>query len=183
MASKIGVSKFTLCFSAYIVASAFFMRQVLNFILSYANREMLSVILWLAAAFIFIFIMFYFIRMRAGKRRLVVLLLALTSCCLYLRSIGIVEERVHIFQFALLGWMASNDFKRFKPVPSLIISLLFCMLVAGIDEAVQHYLPYRYGDMRDVVFAGWGSFFGSILYRIKPQPVREYRRRRNNKHE
>lgn len=59
-------------------------------------------------------------------------------------SLSIVEERVHLLLFGLLGFFA-------LPLFGILRSVLACSLVALLDEWLQLWLPSRVGEWNDVM--------------------------------
>jgi len=76
------------------------------------------------------------------------------------------EERVHLLEYALVGWLAYAGLSRPEnPVEWVAVPLLFGIFLGAADELVQFYLPDRVGDLRDVVFNSCGSAWGVFLVR------------------
>jgi len=80
-------------------------------------------------------------------------------------QIEIPEEKIHILEFALLGWLASRDLTRQKiRLGRIILALIFTFLAGLLDETFQGILPYRYFQWWDVALNSAGGAFGIILY-------------------
>ena len=74
-------------------------------------------------------------------------------------------EQIHIFEYAVLGWFATRDLiKVNKKIKGIILACLFTIIVGILDEAFQAVLPYRYYEIRDIVFNILGGTWGIILY-------------------
>ncbi len=85
-------------------------------------------------------------------------LLILLTALAVARYFFIAEELVHIIFFGTLGFSLQRDGRRGRSHLSMgIIGLAVC---AG-DELLQHFLPWRFGDLRDVVLnsVAFGSSF------------------------
>jgi len=67
-----------------------------------------------------------------------------------------VEERVHFIVFGLFGFCTLLLFR-------LPMAVVICLLVGGLDEILQWYLPDRVGDLRDVGFNSLAGIGGCLL--------------------
>jgi len=73
--------------------------------------------------------------------------------------VGLVEK-VHLLQYSMLAvlfWWAAN--RRFPGYQVYVLALLFTVLAGLLDEYVQHLLPIRVGEVRDV----WINFVAGTL--------------------
>ncbi len=75
-------------------------------------------------------------------------------------SLRVVEERVHILEFMVLGFLGRTDTKL------KIHPLLLVFLVSFIDEGFQYILPGRVFDLRDVLLDLLGGLLGLGLAMI-----------------
>ena len=74
---------------------------------------------------------------------------------------------MHLINFGLLGWLTIKDIGKFKKgIKGIGLSLLLCLFIAMIEETFQWWLPYRVGEVRDVLFAGIGGAWGISLFLI-----------------
>ena len=76
---------------------------------------------------------------------------------------SIPSERIHLILFGLIGFLFTKDNLEDRLVKIIPFSLLFGFFAASVDEMFQLFLPYRVGDIRDVLFGGLGSLWGSIV--------------------
>lgn len=167
MVLNLKISKITMFWAIYIIISASFIRQVSIFLSQNLGRTGLNIMLGslflLGGAVAF----FYLYRSRPTIWRIFPFLGVLAIGFFYASQIEIMEERLHLINFGLLGWLTIKDMGKLrKGLWELGLSLLFCLLVAVIDETFQWWLPYREGDIRDVLFAGIGSMWGMSLFLI-----------------
>jgi len=80
-------------------------------------------------------------------------------------QLKITEEKIHILEFALLGWLASRDLvKSNRKVRGIILALAFTITVGILDEVFQGILPYRYFQWSDIGLNSAGGFWGIGLY-------------------
>jgi VanZ family protein len=77
-------------------------------------------------------------------------------------------EKLHIFEYGFLGWLVTRDLNKKKiSIKAILLSALFVLLVAGLDEGFQYFLPYRVCDIRDVITDGISGAFGIALCLLK----------------
>ena len=77
----------------------------------------------------------------------------------------IPEERIHILEYGILGWLAGRDLiKTGSKLKGIISACLFTIFIGYLDEMFQKVLPYRVFDVRDIVFNGLGGLWGVCLY-------------------
>ncbi|MEN8190995.1 MAG: VanZ family protein [Thermodesulfobacteriota bacterium] len=71
-------------------------------------------------------------------------------------------ELSHIMVFGLFGFLTLRLF-------SLPLAIVLCLMVAGLDELLQYYLPSRVGDWQDVLLnllsTGLGGMWAFFLHR------------------
>ena len=81
-------------------------------------------------------------------------------------QIKIIAERIHLLEYGVLGWFVSRDLirGRSKKLKDIILAGLFATVVGIIDEGFQAILPYRFFDIRDILFNSLGGIWGIILY-------------------
>jgi len=80
-------------------------------------------------------------------------------------QLKIPEEKIHLLEFAVLGWLASRDLiKPGRKVKGIVFALAFTFTVGILDEVFQGILPYRYFQWCDISFNCAGGLWGVILY-------------------
>jgi len=83
----------------------------------------------------------------------------------------IPEEKIHILEFAVLGWFAGKDLvERNRKIRGIILACMFTVTVGVLDEVFQAILPYRFWDVRDIGFNSLGGVWGVILYLLGTVP-------------
>jgi len=92
---------------------------------------------------------------------IIVLIIGMWFCW----QLKIPEEKIHLLEFAVLGWFASRDLvKNNRKVKGVIFALAFTLMVGVLDEVFQGILPYRYFQWCDIGFNSAGGVWGIILY-------------------
>ncbi|MBN1622599.1 MAG: VanZ family protein [Endomicrobiales bacterium] len=159
------LSRLTIIYAIYVIVSASFMRYVLDYLFDTIGISGVSLIIWAAFALLAALAVFFIYRRKPSLWKLVSFLVLLTAGAIYASRMKIVEERFHLLQFGLLGWLSTNDlFKKNTGIAKVMISFLFCALVVVADELLQWWLPNRYGDIRDVIFGILGALWGIVLF-------------------
>lgn len=160
--STVNLSKTTFLIAAFLVSSGIYMRQVLNLFVSAIGRNGVSIIIWGMFTALALFIGFKFFRKLAPLSKLLFAAMAAMGV-FYAAILELPEERMHLIEYGILGFFLSKDFSFYYP-PKLFIplSVFFCVGVSAIDEIIQSFLPYRVGDIRDIIFAALGGFWGAV---------------------
>lgn len=144
-----------LCF---ILFNTFLGRQVQTVLLSAGGRDLILAVILLTGICSALFLAGEF--KRAGlslKLKPLIVLLSLAAIAAFLMPIA--EERLHIIKYGGLGFLAQALVNR--QIISIRWALCFLIAVSVMDEVIQHFLPYRVGDLRDValnIVSGlWGA--------------------------
>ena len=149
------------------MTSAFYMRQVLNYLFSVIGNRGVSMML----VFMFLCCVLYIcLAVYSQKKSVLKLFLIGTALALVLLiafRMRILEEKIHLIKYGLLGWLSSRDNIRTASAHSPVVTgVLVSLLVVIADETLQHYLPWRVGDIRDVVFGITGGISGALIYTL-----------------
>ena len=162
------ISKVTFIFGLFIIVSAAFMGQVGSFISGKLGKpyfEMLIGILFLLSV---AGLILYLKKFGLGKIKFAIFLAVFMAGFLFAWHLDILVERIHLLEYGLLGWLAIRDTlgEEKKIIKASIFSALFILVVSIVDETFQWWLPYRVGDVRDVVFNEVGGLWGMSLFLI-----------------
>ncbi|MCF7907828.1 MAG: VanZ family protein [Candidatus Omnitrophica bacterium] len=143
------------------------MRQVMNFVKAnigeFGFRTLISLIL-LAVGLVFV--VFAIKKIPSLGRGF--FLVGLTAVSLLLVwQIEIAEEKIHLFEFAVLGWLAFKDtWSKDKKSKGVILALVFTFAVGVLDEGFQAVLPYRYFQGWDIFLNCLGGLWGVLSFLI-----------------
>jgi VanZ family protein len=145
------------------------MRHVLNFLRSRLGNNGLEMLIWIIfgiAALALIRLVWQ--KLIKGKHvlRFLVLALVLAGAVYHASSMHIIEERIHLVQFGLLGYLLSKDNYSKDLVGTILVAVAVCLFVAGLDEVFQYYLPTRVGDIRDIIFGTVGGMWGAAVFAV-----------------
>lgn len=162
------ISKVTFIFGLFIIVSAAFMGQVGSFISGKLGKPYFEILIGILFLLTLIGLILYLKRAGLGKIKLVIFLAVFMAGFLFAWHLDILVERVHLLEYGLLGGLAIGDSLREekKIIKASIFSALFILGVSIVDETFQWWLPYRVGDVRDVVFNEVGGLWGMSLFLI-----------------
>lgn len=115
-----------------------------------------KVFLFYLASLLFLFVyIFIFTRGKTIPMLLSLPVFFMTGYLIF--PLNLIEEKVHILEFMLLGLLAGKD-KKLKIHPLTLV-----VIVAIIDEGYQHLIPGRFFDIRDIGMDIAGGFLGWVL--------------------
>lgn len=143
----------SLAYLLLLFAFAHFARAVVDFL---RDREVLLPATLTAFSLAAVAVLVTVLRRRPGRREVAVLLggvLVYGAVMLWMKQ---TEERIHLLQFGLLAWLVLGAVDRSWPEWSLgrraLVAIALGAAGGWADEIVQHFLPSRYYDLRDVGF-------------------------------
>ena len=117
--------------------------------------------------FVILGLAFLFFRIKGSSFNIKTLLFSflLIAGIVLAYQMKIPEEKIHILEYGMLGWLAGRDLiKRGGKLRGIISACLFTFFIGYLDELFQKVLPYRVFDVRDIVFNGLGGLWGVCLY-------------------
>ncbi|MBM3251917.1 MAG: VanZ family protein [Candidatus Omnitrophica bacterium] len=162
------LSRLTIFFGLFIIASASFMRQVLDFVYVRLSKQTTVTLFGICFVMIFLIIMWRFARSSAGIKRKIIFFVVLLAGFYFSWQLKILAERFHILEYGLLGYLAGRDlFKESLGLKTVILLILVVAIFAFLDEGFQYFLPYRVYDARDIIFNLIGGLWGAGLFLIK----------------
>ena len=137
----------------------------MNFIKIVVGEGGFLILIGVIGAIFLVSFLMLIIRKRPSSLRLLVFIAVLLIGMWFCWQLKIPEEKIHLLEFALLGWLASRDLiKSGRKVEGVIFALVFTFAVGILDEAFQAILPYRYFQWCDIGFNSAGGLWGIILY-------------------
>ncbi len=147
---------------ALLLVSATFARQLLEKIRYLLGESSVQKIPWILFGGFLFCLLWIFLKQRKRITWILVSLLPAATVFLFLEGMQNPDERIHIFQYGLLGALILYDRRRETFLKSLGITLGLVFLTACADELFQVFLPYRVGDPRDVGFGLVGGAWGAL---------------------
>ncbi len=164
---------FFLAFAASIgtVSSATFARYLLNIINSGIGRQGATVCFWVLAT-----PLLFFLGCKAPRGNFATLAVA-GAVLLFSLQLNIVEERIHLLQYGLIGLLWTHAFICLPTGQKLLWSALAGAIAglatACLDESIQDLLPYRVGDLRDIGFDFVGCAAGVLTRVLHERTINE----------
>ncbi|MCQ9208105.1 MAG: VanZ family protein [Omnitrophica bacterium] len=162
---KYKISKTTIGIGLFIIVSASFSRQILALVQLRIGERGVITLLGLVLVISGLAFLIFAIRNKPGAKRILMLIAILTSGLYFSWQIKIPVERIHLLEYALLGWFAARDLiKTNQKAKGAILACTLGIAVGIVDELFQAVLPYRVFELRDIVFNGLGTAWGIALY-------------------
>jgi len=147
---------------AFLLVSATFARQLLDKMRHLVGESDVEKIPWILFGTFLLFLLWLLIKHRKRKTWVLMSLLPAAAVFLFLKGMQNPDERIHIFQYGLLGAMMMYDRRQETLKKSLGVTLALVFLTACADELFQAFLPYRVGDPRDIGFGLAGGAWGAL---------------------
>ncbi len=165
MMMKMRLSKFTIFFGIYIIASSFFMRQVWTIWKDVFGLK--NLILFISLLCLLAILAILYKNIKSGfniKRMLFVLAICIAGFIFAWRQ-PYLSEKAHVLEFALLGWLAMQDLSKENRdlLKASLIALIFVIIIGCLEEGYQKLLPWRVGELRDIITDVISGMFGIIL--------------------
>lgn len=149
------------------------MRQVSDFMRLRLGEQRFIALVGIVLIISGLFFLLFALKHRPNFINILVFTLVLIVGLALCWRIKIPIERVHILEYGILGWLAGRDlFGKKGNVRGIIFACAFAAFIGILDEAFQAILPYRYFDVRDIVFNGLGGVWGVSLYWLGRVPLR-----------
>lgn len=76
----------------------------------------------------------------------------------------LIRKTAHFSEYFILFILSYECFKEYKLPKLLLISIIFCVLVAGFDEFHQLFVTGRSGQFTDVLIDSSGSLISSLVW-------------------
>jgi len=100
-----------------------------------------------------------------GARRLIVFLLGVSG--LSSLFLPFPEERLHVVEYSILGWLLGWALARSGKWPAWWWGgVLLAWLIGYGDEIIQWFLPNRVFDVRDILLNGIAGMVGLVIFAI-----------------
>ena len=149
--------------------------EITSILLRAGLTNNIAIFIWIVFGIAGVLLIFFVIKSKIHFVRLILLVPILCAGIFYAFTINEnVVERVHLIQFAILGFIFAIDNLAVKKFWIILLSIFWCFLIASLDETFQYFLPYRYGHVHDIIFGTLGGLWGTLIYviakiNIKPQ--------------
>ena len=159
------LSKLSIILGLFIIISASFMRQLMDYVRYYIGNSGVNVLLGFIIGAAALTFLIFIIKTSPDQITTLVIIILLTIGFFLVWQIKIPEERIHILEYSILGWLVSRDIiGKNKTISNIIYVLLFIVMIGILDEGFQRILPYRYFECRDILLNSFGGIWGINLY-------------------
>lgn len=149
--------------AAAIVLAASFMRQANSLVKAILPSWLIALLVWSGFVCSLVLVLRMLRQRRPVSTYLRIGLIFVAGLALGM-TMEVTEERVHILEYGLMGFLAARDMRRHEPARLARNAMILCALLGIADELFQAILPYRVGDLRDVFFDLLSSLLGIALY-------------------
>jgi VanZ family protein len=142
------LSNFTLAWGVYLVVSAAFMLQLRCWLFKIFGDFFIVNFLRLIFLLLSFFVLLYAWKREFGFLRLAGIFF-LFGLAYFLSSVQpYFAEKTHLVSYGLLGYLAARDLLTIGK-KGIFFALIFLVLISGLDEIFQFFLPYRVAEVRD----------------------------------
>ncbi len=152
----------TIAYIAYLILSAAVARNALRWLTHLLGGSAIEAAPWSLFLGVTVLLFIFLWKKNAPLLGKLLALLILGGVFLFLKGMRSPEERIHIFQYAVLGCLFAAIFRDKSWTHSLLLAWAGVLLVSSVDEIFQIFLPDRIGDIRDVGFGLLGGIWGSV---------------------
>jgi hypothetical protein len=170
--------------SAAVVLSAPFMGRLQSFLrASISTRAYVVLLGVVVGASVLTAIVVAFTRITAHRaRRIAAMAAAIALAVAYtgMLSTGIAEidavERVHFVEYGLIAVLFYRVWRRAGDASTIVLPILCGFIVGTLDEWLQWFIPYRVGEMHDVLLNFTSLVCGVLFgFALEPPPSFSWR--------
>ena len=162
------ISKMTVIIGIFIIVSASFMRQLMEFFEACFGERAFVVLIGLILIMAGLVFLIYIFKSNPGPFKISAIVMLLIAGMALAWQIKLPQERIHILEYGLLGWFAGRDLMgKTKRKRGFIFAWVLIVMVGIFDEGFQKILPYRVWDIRDILFNSLGGLWGIGLHSLR----------------
>lgn len=159
------ISRITIFVGLFIIISASFTRQVIEFLQALIGGKETTALLGLMMIIACLVFLIFATKKNIHFIKTPLTILVLIMGLILAWQTEYSAEKIHLLEYGVLGWLAANDLLKInRKEIAIILASFFCLDVGILDELFQAVLPYRVCDIRDVVMNSIGGIWGIILY-------------------
>jgi VanZ family protein len=150
-------------YTALIYSTLGVARDITNKIRDIGNLEVITIS---SVALFLLILIFSNIREISKKQLLYRIVLTLCFIGVILTVTEFPEEKMHVIEYGLLGWLIAWAISSSSPVLfyHALLGLLLGWCIGFGDEIIQYFLPNRFYDIRDVALNGISVTIGLLYY-------------------
>lgn len=147
----------------FIYATLPIMRTILNFLKDHLGDLFNSATTFFLGALLLAVVMLA-VPLRLSWRKWLIILLVLIGYGISMRVLRIPEERIHLLEYGFLSFLSYRMYRvRAARSRAALYTFFTVSFFGALDEVIQHFLPNRVGDMRDVIINVWSGLLGLVL--------------------
>ncbi len=146
-----------------IYSTLYIVRPICEFLREHIPFNMFINVLMVGS---FLSILFLLFKTRTIKKISTYFLLLAVSVLLgyFLITIKIAEEKIHFLEYGFLSFLTFRAINLdVKSKFSYLFTFFLVSTLGWIDEIIQHFLPNRYFDLRDIIFNIIGGAIGILI--------------------
>ena len=153
----------TLILIVSIILSSLFMRAVLDLVKIIAGRNHIAIAM--LTLFALVALVLIFVELRTVKRTIQFLLVFISGVIFFQLILPYPEERFHFLEAGAVGWMVMRDNGSGK-WQHILLATFIGFFVGALDETFQFFIPWRVADIRDILMAAGGAFWGALAHYV-----------------
>lgn len=159
-------SKKTYIYGLLLVISASFTFQIYKFFEVRLGVSTIQSIIYTCFLIVGVTLVIYGIKIKPTILQILYLSLAFLMSLAIIRYSPFLAEKTHILSYGLLGYLSTSDLikKNFNSIKSIFFSFVFGLGINVSDELFQGLLPYRFGEIRDVVINIVCTIIGILIF-------------------
>lgn len=160
------LSKFTLFFGLYTVASSVFMLEVWKAWKAAFGMDIIMISFVLASGLAGLGIIYKNILKGRDAGRIILVCGLFAWGFIFALRQPYASEKAHVLEFGVLGWLAVRDLSRQdnRLLKKIFAALAFLALIGSLAEGIQRFIPGRVFEIRDMITNITGAAFGLALY-------------------
>lgn len=141
------------------------MRQVWDFLNKIAGQDSTRIACVLLFCIAAVFALIHLFRYRFSLLRLSSSSVIMALAFMFAWQQPFFTEKIHLLEYGFLAWLAARDLHKSNPaVKTAALAMLYVLLIGALDEVFQKCLPYRVGEIRDVITNVISGAFGTALF-------------------
>lgn len=160
------LSKETYFYGCLLVISSSFTFQIYKFFEIILGENVIKSIIHTTFILVAILLIIYEIKIEPHIIQIFYLALAFLLSFILITILPFLAEKTHILSYGLLGYLSTNDLfkKRHSTLKSILLALIFGLIINVLDEIFQGILPYRTGELRDIMTNIVCTIIGILIF-------------------
>lgn len=159
-------SKTTYIYGFFLILAASFLQQVLTFLNKIFGENNIKTIFYLICLVGVCFLFFQVLKNHLGFKYILIIVTTIIFSGFLISIQPFFGEKTHVILYGILGYIAIQDIykKNIGTFRALLYTGYFTFFISFLDETFQAILPYRVGEIRDVLTNMLSIGTGILLY-------------------